>query len=47
MDEAAEIAGKFDVKSMPTFMFFKRGKVVDRFSGASVEKLTQFVNTYI
>lgn len=41
VDEAADVAEKFGVMSMPTFVFVKGGAVVDRFSGASVEKLTQ------
>ena len=47
VDEAPDIAEKFGVMSMPTFIFVKDGEVVDRFSGASVEKLTQTLMAYI
>jgi hypothetical protein len=39
----AEIAQQYNVQSMPTFVFIMNGKVVDRFSGASVEKLRQVI----
>lgn len=43
VDEAPEISAAHNVMSMPTFLFIKNGKVVDRFSGASVEKLRQVI----
>ena len=43
VDDGAEIAQAHKVMSMPTFLFIKDGKVVDRFSGASVEKLRQVI----
>ena len=43
VDAGAEIAKEYEVMSMPTFVFIKGGKVVDRFSGASVEKLRQVI----
>ena len=43
VDEAPEISAEHKVMSMPTFLFIKNGKVVDRFSGASVEKLRQVI----
>ena len=33
VDEGADIAREYKVMSMPTFIFFKDGDVVDRFSG--------------
>lgn len=47
VDEGAEIAQAYSVMSMPTFLFIKDGKIVDRFSGASVEKLRQTVFAHI
>ena len=38
-----EIAERYQVMSMPTFLFLKKGELVDRFSGASIEKLRQTV----
>ncbi|XP_072314756.1 thioredoxin-like [Eucyclogobius newberryi] len=40
VDEAEEIAQACGIRSMPTFHFYKHGKKVFEFSGASVEKLT-------
>ena len=39
VDQSPELAKKFEVMSMPTFVFVKNDKIVDRFSGASVDKL--------
>jgi thioredoxin 1 len=39
VDQVKAIAKRYEVMSMPTFILFKNGKVVDRFSGASIEKL--------
>jgi len=41
VDEVPEVTEKFQVAAMPTFIFIKNNEVVDRFSGASVEKLRQ------
>jgi thioredoxin 1 len=43
VDEGTEIAQAYNVMSMPTFIFIKNGKIVERFSGASVEKLRQVI----
>jgi len=39
VDKAKPIAQKYAVSSMPTFVFFKDGKELDRFSGADEQKL--------
>ena len=39
VDEVPDIAQRYEVMAMPTFLFLKNGEVVDRFSGASIEKL--------
>ena len=39
VDNVPAIAQRYEVMAMPTFLFIKNGAVVDRFSGASVEKL--------
>lgn len=46
VDKAQDIAAKYEIKSMPTFLFIKNGKVMARFSGASVEKLTETIKLY-
>lgn len=47
VDELAAIAEKYQVMSMPTFLFVKNGVEVDRFSGANVEKLQQVLTSLI
>ncbi len=44
VDKVPGIASEYRVNSMPTFMFFKDGKVVAQFSGASIDKLRQSLN---
>lgn len=39
VDEGAAIAQKYQVMSMPTFVFFKDAQPIERFSGASIEKV--------
>ena len=41
VDECPEIAQRYQVMSMPTFLFVKNSNEVDRFSGASIEKLRE------
>ncbi|MBK1834584.1 thioredoxin [Roseibacillus ishigakijimensis] len=36
IDEAGELAQKYNVQSIPTFLFFKNGEVVDTIVGARV-----------
>ncbi|KAK5638434.1 hypothetical protein RI129_012729 [Pyrocoelia pectoralis] len=43
VDECEDIATEYNISSMPTFIFFKNGKVVEQFSGANFEKLKQIV----
>ena len=49
-DENPELTEKFEVASVPTFIFFKEGKEVERFSGvktlAEIEQITLKVNGY-
>ena len=47
MDSAADVAKEYAIQSMPTFLFFKNGAIVARFSGASVDKLRSVIETYI
>ncbi|CAM9727737.1 unnamed protein product [Ectocarpus sp. 4 AP-2014] len=41
VDENEETAQKYDVVQMPTFLFMRKGEVVDQFSGASVAMLRE------
>lgn len=43
VDKTPELADRFEVQGMPTFLFVKNGTVVDRFSGASIPKLKETV----
>lgn len=45
VDEAEEIAAKYGIEAMPTFLFFKNTQV-DSFKGADIDKLKQFVGKY-
>jgi thioredoxin 1 len=47
VDEIPEIASRYQVMAMPTFLFIKNGQVVSRFSGASVEKLRETVQSLL
>lgn len=43
VDELPDVAMKYEVNSMPTFLFIKNGNIVNRFSGASVSKLREII----
>lgn len=43
VDEVPSLAERFQVQAMPTFLFMKDSTEIDRFSGASVEKLKQTI----
>ena len=43
VDEVPDLAEKYQVQAMPTFLFLRGDKEIDRFSGASVEKLRQTI----
>lgn len=47
VDEVPELAERFQVQAMPTFLFIKANEEVDRFSGASVEKLKQTILAHV
>ena len=44
VDEVPEIAERFQVMAMPTFLFLKQKAVTSRFSGASVQKLRDSID---
>lgn len=43
VDAAKAIAQKYGVSSMPTFVFFRAGREIDRFSGADENRLEQLI----
>eukprot|EP01031_Cornospumella_fuschlensis_P023978 gene23978-29024_t len=47
VDEASDVAEKYKVAAMPTFVFLKGGKEVGRFAGASVEKLQEMLEKHM
>jgi thioredoxin-like negative regulator of GroEL len=44
-DDNSETAEACEISAMPTFKFYKNGKEIDSFQGASVEKLLSTVAT--
>lgn len=46
VDECEELSLRFDISSMPTFVFLKNGKQVEKFSGANKQKLTETIETH-
>ena len=46
VDEVPDLAEKYQVQAMPTFLFLRGDKEIDRFSGASVEKLRQTIMSH-
>ncbi len=48
VDEFKTVAGKYNVMSIPTFMVFKNGEMVDQTAGGmQKEKLQEFVEKHI
>lgn len=43
VDQSESIAEHFSIRSMPTFVFLKSGKEVNRFSGADKSKLSEYL----
>jgi thioredoxin-like negative regulator of GroEL len=46
VDEAQDIAQTLNITAMPTFFFYKRGKLVADVVGADQAKIFQLLNTY-
>lgn len=44
VDKVKPVAQKYSVSSMPTFLFFKSGKELDRFSGADEDRLATLIS---
>jgi thioredoxin 1 len=43
VDENPETAAKYEVSAMPTFLFIKRGEVVDKVMGANAAALQKLL----
>jgi thioredoxin 1 len=46
VDDATEIVEKFNITSMPTFLFFKEGLVVKRLTSSNYEELKKAVSNH-
>lgn len=46
VDECEDLAAKYNISSMPTFLFIVNKEVVYQFSGANAEKLEDYINKY-
>lgn len=46
VEDVPALSSRYGVASLPTFLFFRKGEVVHRFSGASAAMLTESVNKY-
>lgn len=46
VDECYDVAAKYNVRAMPTFVFIKNGRKLDSFSGANVGQLRDLTNRY-
>jgi len=46
VDNEEDVAAECGISAMPTFQFYKEGKKLHEFSGASEEKLKKAVETY-
>lgn len=46
MDKAKELAQRYQVSAMPTFVFLKKSKVVDTLRGANPRGLQNLVNKH-
>ncbi|KNA10408.1 hypothetical protein SOVF_144660 [Spinacia oleracea] len=46
VDELPDVAREFEVQAMPTFIFIKQGKVVDKVVGAKKDELEKKIANY-
>lgn len=44
IDECEDLANRFQISSVPAFLFFKDGKVINRLIGANEAKLESLLN---
>ncbi|XP_017875381.1 thioredoxin-2 [Ceratina calcarata] len=46
VDVCEDLAGEYEITSMPTFIFIKNGKVLETFSGANFDKLKSTIQKH-
>ena len=46
VDELPDVAAKYSVSAMPTFVFIKAGEVVDRLMGANSVRLQELIQEH-
>eukprot|EP00397_Hematodinium_sp_SG-2012_P066320 GEMP01098998.1.p2 GENE.GEMP01098998.1~~GEMP01098998.1.p2 ORF type:complete len:106 (+),score=12.45 GEMP01098998.1:47-364(+) len=46
VDDCEEVAMEYQISCMPTFVFIKSGEKVDSFSGASEERIREYLTKY-
>ena len=46
VDQNRDLSGKYEVSSMPTFLFMKNGKVLDKMAGANIDSIKQKIGSY-
>uniref|UniRef100_A0A3Q3E1Y0 Thioredoxin-like n=1 Tax=Labrus bergylta TaxID=56723 RepID=A0A3Q3E1Y0_9LABR len=46
VDEAQDVSVHYEIRSMPTFQFYKNGVKIDEFSGADVAKLVEKIQAH-
>ncbi|XP_041634830.1 thioredoxin-like [Cheilinus undulatus] len=46
VDECSDVATKYEIRCMPTFMFFRNGMKIDEFSGANQDTLKEKLELY-
>lgn len=47
VDENPETAARYSVSAMPTFLFIKKGEVVDRLMGANAPRLQELIEEHM
>uniref|UniRef100_A0A914DDG4 Thioredoxin n=1 Tax=Acrobeloides nanus TaxID=290746 RepID=A0A914DDG4_9BILA len=47
IDENEDVASDYDIRVMPTFIFVKDGKTIDRFEGTNEEGLRNMIESHI
>lgn len=46
VEECEDIVSKYEITNMPTFVFIKEGKVLEKFSGANYDLLLSTIQTH-
>ncbi|XP_028843929.1 thioredoxin-like [Denticeps clupeoides] len=46
VDDAQDVSAECEIRSMPTFQFYKNGKKIDEFSGANEESLVKKIHAH-